>query len=265
MDYFAGLDISMDETQFGSRPRRRGRLREQDGVDSGGDRRGIGESARVSADRIRDRTDGADRLPRVEATGPSGGLRRKPAGLRGAQVAGDPQDRSQRRARASALACTGFFKPVHVSHAGPRRPLADHRSQEAGRPASDLGKSDPRFGGRVRDPAAWALSLPPSWGGLVEAGGGVTCLLRRHARTDCGANRGDDRSRGDRRRHQAHDDGLGSLPKAHGDRRLVGQLTPLPLSPPSTIPHASADLARRRRLSGPRSNNPWNWALWQRC
>jgi Transposase len=37
--------------------------------------------------------------------------------------------------------------------AGPRRPLAHHRAQEAGGPASNLGKSDPRFGGRVRSPA----------------------------------------------------------------------------------------------------------------
>jgi transposase len=39
-----------------------------------------------------------------------------------------------------------------ASRAG--RPLVDQRAQEAGRPASDLGKSDPRPGGRVRDPTA---------------------------------------------------------------------------------------------------------------
>ena len=37
---------------------------------------------------------------------------------------------------------------------GPRGPLADHRAQEAGRPARDLGKPDPRLGGRVRGPTA---------------------------------------------------------------------------------------------------------------
>ena len=73
-----------------SRPRRRGRSREQDGVDRRGDRRRIGESAKMSADRIRDRTHGADPVSRVEPTRPSRGLRRKPAGLPGAQVVGDP-------------------------------------------------------------------------------------------------------------------------------------------------------------------------------
>jgi transposase len=36
--------------------------------------------------------------------------------------------------------------------ARPRAPLADQRAQEAGRPASDLRKSDPWSRGRVRDP-----------------------------------------------------------------------------------------------------------------
>src|SRR4029077_19843 len=49
MEYFAGLDISVDETHvWRSRPRRRGGSREQDGVDRRGDRRRIGESAKLS-------------------------------------------------------------------------------------------------------------------------------------------------------------------------------------------------------------------------
>ena len=40
MDYYAGLDISMDETHVCVLdPRRRRGSREQDGVDGGGDRR----------------------------------------------------------------------------------------------------------------------------------------------------------------------------------------------------------------------------------
>ena len=40
MDYFAGLDISMDEnSHLRSRSGRRGRLREQDSVDGASDRR----------------------------------------------------------------------------------------------------------------------------------------------------------------------------------------------------------------------------------
>jgi hypothetical protein len=40
MDYFAGLDISMDETHICvCRPGRRGRSREQDSLDGASDRR----------------------------------------------------------------------------------------------------------------------------------------------------------------------------------------------------------------------------------
>ena len=122
---------------------------------------------------------------------------------------------------------------------GPRRPLADHRAQEAGRPAGDLGKSDPRFGGRVRDPAASRSHCRLHRSGSQSQRGGRR-TLRRHARTDCGPNRGDDRSRVDRRRHQAHDDGVGSLPKAHGDSRRRPTAA-LAFALQSTIPRASAD------------------------
>ena len=48
-------------------------------------------------------------------------------------------DRNDARGLAH-LACTGFFKPVHVkSLSAPRGPLADHRAQEVGRPAGDSG------------------------------------------------------------------------------------------------------------------------------
>jgi hypothetical protein len=50
MDYFAGLDISMDETHVCVlRPRRRGGSREQDGVDCASGRQRIGESAEFVA------------------------------------------------------------------------------------------------------------------------------------------------------------------------------------------------------------------------
>ena len=96
MDYFAGLDISMDETHVCVLDREGAVvLREQDGVDGSRDRGRARESAELSSDRIRDRAHGADPVPRVEPTRPSGGLRREPAGLPGAQVSRDPQDRSQ--------------------------------------------------------------------------------------------------------------------------------------------------------------------------
>ena len=50
------------------------------------------------------------------------------------------------------LARTGFFKPVHVKslRAHALRSLIIARKKTGG-PASDLGESDPRFGGRVRE------------------------------------------------------------------------------------------------------------------
>ena len=50
------------------------------------------------------------------------------------------------------LARTGFFKPVHMKSLSVHalRSLIIARKKTGG-PASDLGKSDPRFGGRVRE------------------------------------------------------------------------------------------------------------------
>ena len=156
-------------------------------------------------------------------------------------------DRNDARGLAH-LARTGFFKPVHVkSLSRPRAPLADQRAQEAGRPASDLGKSDPGlavvFG--VRLPRALTAAFIDS---ALRASEGVAGLLRRHARTDCGPDRGDDRSRGDRRRHKAHDNGVGSLPRLMAIPG-VGQLTALAfvaaIDDPSRIRRSQT-----RRLSG---------------
>ena len=96
MDYFAGLDISMNETHVCVLDREGlGRSRGQIGVDGRGDQGRTGESAELSSDRLRDWTHGADPVPWAEPTRSARGLRRKSAGLSGAQVARDPQDRSQ--------------------------------------------------------------------------------------------------------------------------------------------------------------------------
>ena len=253
MDYFAGLDISMDETHVCvRRPRRRGYLRGQVGVDGGGDRRRVGESAELSSDRLRDRTHGADPVPRVEPTRPSRGLRREPAGLPGAQVACDPQDRSQRRARAGASGSHRLLQArAREVFVGPRRPLADHRAQEAGRAARDLGKSDPRPGGCVRGSASSRAHRRLHRSGS-QGKRGDRWSLCRHAGTDCGANRGDDGGRGDRRRHEAHDEGLGRLPSAHDNpRRRPTDRARLCRRNRRSVAHPP--IARRRRLSGPGS------------
>ena len=164
MDYFAGLDISMDETHVCVLDREGVVVREsKTDVDSAIDRGRIGESAELSSDRVRDRTHGADPVSRVEPTRSARGLRGEPAGLPGAQVARDPQDRSQRRARSGAFGSHRVLQArAREVAARARRPLVDHRAQEAGRPAGDLGKSDPWFRDRVRDPAALARSPSPS-------------------------------------------------------------------------------------------------------
>ena len=149
MDYFAGLDISMDETHvcvldregwWFARARRRRQQR---------DSWRIGESANLSSHCVRNRTHGADPFSRVGSAWFPGGLRRELTGLPGARVTGDPQERSQRGARA------GAFGPCWVLQARARAPArfaADRRAQEAGRRASDPGKSDPWSRGRDRGP-----------------------------------------------------------------------------------------------------------------
>jgi hypothetical protein len=64
------------------------------------------------------------------------------------------------------LARTGFFKPVHMKSlsAHALRSLIIARKKTGG-PASDLGESDPRFGGRVREynpsiPVARCAQIP---------------------------------------------------------------------------------------------------------
>ena len=153
--YFNGRDACLRP-----RPRRGGGLRGQDGVDCASDRQRIGESARLSSHRVRDGANGADPVSRVEPTRSARGLCGEPTGLPGAQVTCDPQDRSQRCARSGA---SGSYRVLQARarevFVGPRRALADHRAQEAGRPAGDLGESDPRPGGRVRIRLPRALTV----------------------------------------------------------------------------------------------------------
>jgi transposase len=57
-------------------------------------------------------------------------------------------DRNDARGLAH-LARTGFFKPVHVKSHPAHAVRSLISTQEAGRPAGNPRKSDPRFGGRV--------------------------------------------------------------------------------------------------------------------
>ena len=96
MDYFAGLDISMDETHVCVLDREGVVVHESKTASTAEAIAGrIGESAELSSHRFRDGANGADPVSRVEPTRSARGLCREPASLPGAQVSGDPQDRSQ--------------------------------------------------------------------------------------------------------------------------------------------------------------------------
>src|SRR5215470_14826941 len=104
---------------------------------------------------VRNRPNGADALSRLEPTRVTCRLRRELAGLSSAEVTGNSQDRPQRCTR------PGASRPYRLLQArsrevtaGTRCPLADHRSQKAGRPAGHSREPDPRPCRGVRRPAA---------------------------------------------------------------------------------------------------------------
>ena len=105
------------------------------------------------------------------------------------------KDRSQRRARSGAFGPHRFLQARTREVAfSSRSPFADHRAQETGGPAGDLGKSDPRFGGRVRDPAASRAHRRLRRSSSQGKRGGCWSLCR-HAGSNCGANCRDDGGR----------------------------------------------------------------------
>ena len=119
MDYFAGLDISMDETHVCVLDREGAVVRESKAASTAEAIAGflIVESAELPSDCIRD---GANAAPPilfhgVEPAWSPSGLRREPAGLPGRSSRSPPTRPIATDARGLAhLARTGFFKPVHV-------------------------------------------------------------------------------------------------------------------------------------------------------
>ena len=96
MDYFAGLDISMDETHVCVLDREGVLVRESKTASTAEAIAGeLAKAPNCPSRRIRDGADGADPLSRTEPARSARRLRREPAGLPGAQVARHPQDRSQ--------------------------------------------------------------------------------------------------------------------------------------------------------------------------
>src|SRR6516162_2639544 len=155
MQYFAGLDVSMEETHVCVVTRNGTVVYEAKVPTTPASIAAALARARLSAGPIRNGPDGADALPWLEPPWITRCLRREPAGLSGAEVAGDAQDRPQRCTRLGASRPYRFLQTrLCEVTAGTRYPRADHRSQEAGRPARHSGKPDPRPRRGVWRPAA---------------------------------------------------------------------------------------------------------------
>jgi hypothetical protein len=97
MEYFAGLDISMEQTHVCVLDREGTVVHEEQTASTPeAIAASLAKAARLSAHRVRDRPHGADALPWAGNVRPAGRLHREPAGLSGAEVAGDSQVRPQR-------------------------------------------------------------------------------------------------------------------------------------------------------------------------
>ena len=138
MDYFAGLDISMDETHVCVLDREGVVVRESKTASTAeaisaelskapSCRRIVFETGRMAPILFHGLNQLGLPVVCVESRQAYQALK---------SLATHKTDRNDARGLAH-LARTGFFKPVHEVIARPRAPLADQRAQEAGRPASD--------------------------------------------------------------------------------------------------------------------------------
>ena len=157
MEYFAGLDVSMEETHICVVDRDGVVVHEAKAVSTA-----CGRSQRelAKAPNCRRIVFETGRMAPMLYHGLSRArttrhMRREPAGLPGTEVAGDPQDRPQRCTRAGA-SCPHRLLQTRAREvaAGARHSVADYRSQEAGRPAGYTGEPDPRPRRGVRRPVA---------------------------------------------------------------------------------------------------------------
>ena len=243
MDYFAGLDISMDETHVCVLDRRGVVVRES-------------KTSRSTAQAIAGELAKAPSCHRIVfETG-----RMAPILFHGLNQLGLPVVCVESRQAYQALKSLATHKTDRNdargtgalgSHrllqarscevaASSCAPLVDHCAQEVGWPAGDLRKPDPRPGGRVRDPAASRARRSLHRSGSQGKRGDRRSLCS-HAGIDYGANRSDDCGRCDRRRHETYDKSLGGLSSAddHPGRRPTDCARLC--WPRSTILRASAD------------------------
>ena len=189
MDYFAGLDISMDETHvcvldregvviYESKTAFTAQSIAGELAKAPSCRRIVFETGRMAPILFHGLSELGLPVVCVESRQAYQALR---------SLATHKTDRNDARGLAH-LARTGFFKPVHVKSlsAHALRSLIIARKKLVGE--SDLGKSDPRFGGRVWHPAASRAHSGLRQPGSEEQAGDRWPLCR-HERPDCGANR----------------------------------------------------------------------------
>ena len=109
------------------------------------------------------------------------------------------------------LARTGFFKPVHVKSLPAHAVRSLIIAREAGRSAGHSREPDPRPGRGIRRPTAACAQLH-----IHQAGSpgkrGYSWPVRCHAGSGCGAYRRARRHRGDRRRHKTDGQSVRCVP-----------------------------------------------------
>jgi multidrug efflux pump subunit AcrA (membrane-fusion protein) len=112
----------------------------------------------LSSNCLRELTHGADPVSRVEPTQSARGLRGEPTGLPGAQVAGDPQDRSKRCAGAGAFGSRWLLQ-ANIAEAKARHDSAAAFLDEG---KADLDQCS------VRAPAAGTIKVLVTLGQFVS-------------------------------------------------------------------------------------------------
>jgi transposase len=259
MDYFAGLDISMDETHVCVLDREGVVVRESKTESTA--EAIAGELAKApSCQRIVFET---GRMAPILFHGlsqlglPVVCVESRQAYQALKSLATHKTDRNDARGLAH-LARTGFFKPVHVKslQAHALRSLIIARKKLVGQRVTlenQIRGLAVVFG--IRLPRALTAAFVNQ---ALQASEGIAGLSAAHAGIDCGTNRGDDCGRCDRRRHETYDKSLGGLPSAddHPRRRPTDRAR---LCGRNRRSFAHPPIPRRRRLSGTGSKAASVW------
>ncbi len=251
MDYFAGLDISMDETHVCVLDREGVIVHESKTASTAeaiagalakapSCRRIVFETGRMAPTLFHGLSELGLPVVCVESRQAYQALK---------SLATHKTDRNDARGLAH-LARTGFFKPVHVKSLSAHavRSLIIARKKLVGQ---RVGKPDPRPCGRVRGPTTTRAHRGVHRSG-AQGKRGDRWSIRRNARSDRRANCGNDGCRCDRLGHETDDEGVGGLQPADDDpRRGPTDRSRFCGCDRRSLTHPP--IPRRRRLSGPGS------------